>query len=103
MKNNGQYFDEVVQWITPQLHQELQTQFVTSPVWTVEEKGIDDIFDENDIEFLFSAETNNEELRTDGLYTCVMRDGEIVLHLFSQYYDSSVLEAAKKGRPSTVS
>ncbi len=61
------------------------------PEWTVEERIIEDLVDEEDMERM-----TDDGLSFGNSYTRVNRNGAQVLHLLSEYYTESVLEAAKE-------
>ena len=91
LRESQQSVDEVAQALTRQMHQATQPFIPPQPEWTIEATTIEDLMHEDDLEHdievgvIFSSS-----------YTRVNRNGEQVLYLSSEYYDESVLEAAKE-------
>lgn len=80
----------VAQAVAQQLHQEAQP-YTPPPQWTAEERKIDDLIHDEDMERML-----DQGHSFGSSYTIVERNGEEVLHLLSEYYTDSVLEAAKE-------
>ena len=91
LRENQQFVDEVAQALAQQLPQAVQTVMTSQPEWTVEERRIEDLVDEEKLNRM-----DGDGLSFGRSYTRVNRNGEQVLYLLSEYYDKSVLEAAKK-------
>ena len=86
-----QLIDDLAHALAQELRQRMQTSVPTPPRWTVEENKIDDLIDEEDME------REIDDGKSFGCwYTSAKRNEEEVLHLLSEYYTDSVLEAAKK-------
>ena len=92
LRENQQYVDELARVLAQQLPKAVQTVLMTSqPEWTVEQRRIEDLVDEEILDRM-----DGEGLSFGRSYTMVNRNGEQVLYLLSEYYDNSVLEAAKE-------
>ena len=95
LRENQKFVDEVAQAVAVAMTEEkdkaAQPFIPPEPEWTVEERRIEDLVPEEEL----------DQMDEDGLsfgrsYTRVNRNGEQVLYLLSEYYDESVLEAAKE-------
>ena len=95
LRENQQFVDELAQAVAEAMTEEkdkaAQPFIPPEPEWTVEERGIEDLIDEEELERM-----DENGLSFGRSYTRVNRNGEQVLYLLSEYYDESVLEAAKE-------
>ena len=91
LRENQQFIDEVAQAVAQQVHQTAQSFIPPQPEWTVEERRIEDLVDEEDMERMID---DGDSFGSS--YTRVNRNGAQVLHMLSEYYTESVLEAAKE-------
>lgn len=91
LRENQQSIDEVAQAVAQAVHQTAQSFIPPQPEWTVEERRIEDLVDEEDMERMID---NGDSFGNS--YTRVNRNGDQVLHMLSEHYDESVLEAAKE-------
>ena len=91
LRENRQFVDEVAQVMAQQMREATQPFIPPEPEWTVEERRIEDLIDDEELERM-----DENGLSFGRSYTRVNRNGEQVLYLLSEYYDESVLEAAKE-------
>ena len=94
LRENQQFVDELAQAVAEAMTEEkdkaAQPFIPPEPEWTVEEKRIEDLVDEEEMERMI-----DDDLSFGSSYTRVSRNGAQVLHLLSECYTESVLEAAK--------
>lgn len=91
LRVNQQLVDEVAQAVIQEILRATQPLIPPEPEWTVEEMRIEDLMHEEDLEheiefgYIFGPS-----------YTRINRYGGQVLYMLSEYYDDSVLKAAKE-------
>lgn len=91
LRENNEFSEEIAQAIVLQMQQITQSVIAQEPEWTVEERRIEDLVHEEELDRM-----HENGLSFGRSYSSVHRNGEQVLYLLSEHYDESVLEAAKE-------
>lgn len=96
---NRQFTDELAQEVAQEVAEEMAEEkgqaarlfIAPKPEWTVEEKKIEELIDEEQMGNMIY-----DGLSFGNSYTRIMRNGAQVLYMLSEFYDENVLEVVKE-------